>query len=294
MRAKFLILIVLFFISCHQTKDESQKSDHKISRKSVTVIAVRKITYPEKGEAFGTVLPSQKVKIFPRIVGKIIERRVDVGDHVKRNQVLFRMIQDIPGMKFEPEEIITPIDGDVSRIMVEEGSRVTPQTLLLEIVNRERLYFKMYVIPEEFEIVRSVGHFEVTLDVDPGKTYLARLDKVYPEADPKTGMMAVRLQIKASHLIPAGTRGTVSYVRKKFSGFLIPEDAISVEGIHTYVWTVKDGRAHRKRVIPVAYEGKNAICQGNLAEEEMIVFAGWNRLNENDLVKIIKRFGEAG
>lgn len=289
MKCSMVILTILLILSCNSKKENTLGDEINDKHKSVLIAVVEETEVHEYGRSYGKVIPSRTVQIFPRIAGKILERLVEPGDDILEGQLMFKMIQDIPGMKFEPEEIRAPISGSVARIQAEVGSRVTPQTMIAEIINRQMTFFQANIPAEDYMKILNSKKFEIELDSWPGKPLSAKLDRIYPQADPKTAMVQVRFIIQAGMSIPAGIAGVLRYPKNLIRGFAVPLDALSGEGIRHYLWVVRNGVAHRVRVEPVIYENKMVICRGELFSGDSVIVAGWNQIAEKEKVHAVLR-----
>jgi len=66
---------------------------------------------------------------------------------------------------------------------------------------------------------------------------------------------------------------------------LLPSDAIHTENEQSFVWIIKDGKAHKQLVTLGEMNDKGIIAQG-IEEQAMIILNGSEAIKENDLVKI--------
>ena len=94
-----------------------------------------------------------------------------------------------------------PSDGVIAQLGVREGIFVTPATDIMSIAKLD----KVWVIAEVFERQAAwVGpgqHAMVELDYLPGKIWHGTVDYVYPELDPKTRTLRVRLRFDNADLV---------------------------------------------------------------------------------------------
>jgi RND family efflux transporter MFP subunit len=93
-------------------------------------------------------------------------------------------------------------------------------------------------------------------DSYPDRTFEASVIKVYPAADRQKGTIKVEVQLKNPDLkiIKPEMSAKVSFLenagqRNVESMATIPQSAVKVDGSESYVWTVRDGLAHKVGVV---------------------------------------------
>ena len=86
-----------------------------------------------------------------------------------------------------------PSDGVVTRLEVREGMFVKPDTDMFVLANLERVWIEADVLARQSEWLRAGVQARVRLDQLPGRALEGELAYVYPEADPRTRAVRVRL-----------------------------------------------------------------------------------------------------
>ena len=84
-------------------------------------------------------------------------------------------------------------DGVVAHLGVREGIFVTPATNVMSVAQLDRVWVLAEVFERQAAWVRAGQKAEVSLDYLPGDTWQGRVDYVYPELDPQTRALKVRL-----------------------------------------------------------------------------------------------------
>ncbi len=86
-------------------------------------------------------------------------------------------------------------DGVVANLSVREGMYVTPATNVMSIAQLDRVWVLAEVFERQAAWVEAGQAAEVTLDYRPGESWQGRVDYVYPELDPDTRTLKVRLRL---------------------------------------------------------------------------------------------------
>ena len=116
-------------------------------------------------------------------------------------------------------------------------------------------------------------------DSYPDRTFEASVIKVYPAADRQKGTIKVEVQLKNPDLriIKPEMSAKVSFLenagqRNVESMVTIPQSAVKVDGSESYVWTVRDGLAHKVAVVcGKRIESKIQILHGILDGDAVVV-----------------------
>ena len=85
-------------------------------------------------------------------------------------------------------------DGVIAHLGVREGIYVTPSTEVMSIAKLDRVWVIAEVFERQAGWVRAGQDAEVELDYVPGRTWRGTVDYVYPELDPRTRTLRVRLR----------------------------------------------------------------------------------------------------
>jgi membrane fusion protein (multidrug efflux system) len=94
--------------------------------------------------------------------------------------------------------------------------------------------------------------------------------------------------------LPAGMFMHVSVVLVERPAVLIPEQAVLAEGDSTYVFTVQDDRATRRKVqLGQREAGKVEVLEG-LTTGELVVRAGLQRMRDGVAVRMPEPAGTSG
>ena len=87
-------------------------------------------------------------------------------------------------------------DGVVAHLGVREGIFVTPATNVMSIAQLDRVWVLAEVFERQAAWVRAGQTADVSLDYLPGDRWQGRVDYVYPELDPQTRALKVRVRLE--------------------------------------------------------------------------------------------------
>jgi Cu(I)/Ag(I) efflux system membrane fusion protein len=166
-------------------------------------------------------------------------------------------------------------DGVVAHLAVREGIYVTPANEVMSIAELDKVWVLAEVFEREAAWVRPGQMAMVALDYLPGKMWHGTVDYVYPELDPKTRTLTVRIRFDnedemlrpnmfARVIIQAEDTGPVVHV---------PREAVIRGGnIDRVVIALGEGR-FRSRPVTLGIESDDqvAIRSGLEAGEQVVV-----------------------
>lgn len=168
-------------------------------------------------------------------------------------------------------------DGVTALLGVRDGAYVTAATPIVSIASLDDVWITAEVFERQAAWVRPGQRAEVAFDSLPGDTRAASTDYVYPELDPRTRTLRVRLSLAnadgllrphmlARVIIDAGDEAAVVHV---------PKEAVIRGGRHDRVVLALGG--DQFRVVPVRTgieSGDRVAILAGLAEGDRVVTSG--------------------
>jgi Cu(I)/Ag(I) efflux system membrane fusion protein len=149
--------------------------------------------------------------------------------------------------------IPAPASGRIVKKNVVQGSYVTPEMILYEIVDLTKVYIVADVFQDDIGklAVGTVGRYVAAM---PGAEPIeAKVDLIYPEVNAQARTTRVRMQGKneKNGLLP-GQYGYVEFDVPSSKAVLVPRDALIDTGRATYVFVAKGGGRFEPRSVVVA------------------------------------------
>lgn len=93
-------------------------------------------------------------------------------------------------------QIHSPQDGVISELNIREGMHVMPATVIMSIVDLSEVWLIADVFEQQASWVKLGLEANASLSYLPGKTFKGQVDFIYPNLEPKTRSLRVRLKFK--------------------------------------------------------------------------------------------------
>ena len=128
----------------------------------------------------------------------------------------------------------------------------------------------------------------ITFPTLRGRRVDGSVTAVDTKIDPEVGTFTASASIpNPDGIYKAGMRAQIEFenpVRRQV--FVVPDVALIKEGRSFFVYTVKDGVAHRVQVIPEQTRGRYVEIMRGLKEDDMVVVRGQDKIKEGTKVDI--------
>lgn len=264
----------------------------------VEVDAIRRGNIEERLSFTGDIKAKDQILVYPKVAGKLIENKVQEGNRVKKGEVIAIIDRDITGLKFEPAEVTSPIDGIVGRIYLDKGSGVSPPepspsmgTPIAMIVSMNTVKVKINIIERDLPKVKKGQKAEVRVDAYPEEVFVGRLTGLSPVVDLLSRAAPAEISIgNLDHRLKPGYFARVRLLVAEHKDVLvIPEDCILKSGTENYVFVVNGEIARRREVKLGLSEGDRVEVLEGLKEGETIVTVGQQMLKDGAEVKIVTK-----
>jgi membrane fusion protein, multidrug efflux system len=181
-----------------------------------------------------------------------------------------------------------PFAGVVGIRGVDIGARVDDATVLTTLDDLAEIEIEFSVPELFFGRVRRGQLVQATSTAFPGETFTGTIATIDSRIGQVSRAFRVRAVLPNPDLeLPAGMFMHVSVVLEERPAVLIPEQAVLAEGGSTYVFTVANGRAERRKVRLGQREAGVVEVLGGLAAFEMVVHTGLQRLRDGAEVQVL-------
>lgn len=190
-------------------------------------------------------------------------------------------------------QITAPWSGIVSKVMVVEGDYVAPRTPLIEIFDPASLVVRFAVPEAEAQTVSAGKTLSVTLDAYPGKTFSARINRVYPKLDPATRTRLVEAAVSEKVALMPGFFARIKLnVQSRDSAVRVPAEAVLVNATGARVaFVVQAGKAVARKVVTGIESGRMIEIVSGVKPGEQVVVAGNEKLKDGMAVKLLEKKG---
>jgi len=168
-------------------------------------------------------------------------------------------------------------DGVIVRLGVREGIFVTPATEIMSVAQLDKIWVIAEVFERQSGWVKAGQNATVELDYLPGKIWRGVVDYVYPELDPKTRTLKVRLRFdNASTVLRPNMFARVAIEGDAFGDVVhVPREAVIRGGtVNRVVVALGDGRFKAQPVTIGIESGNYVAIRSGLSEGDEVVVSG--------------------
>ena len=173
--------------------------------------------------------------------------------------------------------VTAPQGGIVTGLIAREGMYVTPATELFTIADLSRVWVMVDVYEHQIDWIRPGAPAEITLPAFPGRVWEGEVDYLYPELDPKSRTLRVRLVFaNPEQLLRPNMFAEVKiYAGPRDDVLAVPRDAVITTGQReTVVKALGDGRFQPVDVVTGMRSDGAVEILGGLQEGDEVVVSG--------------------
>ncbi len=248
-------------------------------------------------ELNGDVVSKTTVQTFPDTAGKLSKLYIDLGDKVRKDQVIADVDPSKPGMKYEASPVKAPISGTVTDLPAQVGSTVSPQMSVAQLSKMESLQIRTDVAERFISAIELGLEAVITSDAYPDRIYSGRVAEVSPVVDPQARMMEVKINFtEGSEGLKAGMFVGVKIItEQKENTVKLPVDCVVQRFGEEYVFVVKDAPEEGEKLVSrrsvttgIEIDRKIEILDGLEAGEE-VVYRGQTLLEEGSKVRVVSQ-----
>ncbi len=168
--------------------------------------------------------------------------------------------------------IRSPYTGHVLEKNLLEGQMVRPGERLYRIADLSTIWIEPAVFEQDIPLVRAGQRADVQFDALPGRSFRGRVNFLYPELDPRTRTLRVRIEVPNPRFeIRPGMYGTARIEARAPRGVIVPLAAVLPTGEQDLAFVFRGGGVVPTPVV-VAQRGDSTIMIANgLAAGDTIV-----------------------
>jgi multidrug efflux pump subunit AcrA (membrane-fusion protein) len=221
----------------------------------------------------GIIEPWEQVMVFVKFPGKLIQKNVEEGQIVVKDQVLAYVNIDEIGMESNNYEVKAPLAGIVAMINFDPGSLVAPSAPLMVIMNTDTVKTTVHVIESEIGEVHKGVRATISVPAYPKRTFYGTVSSVHPIVDPMSHTTKIEVQINnRDHTLKPGMSATVVLSLGRHDNVVtVPKDAIIEKLGETYVFLYNNGLAKKSNIQTGYDDGSRVeILQGVNAGDKII------------------------
>jgi RND family efflux transporter MFP subunit len=183
--------------------------------------------------------------------------------------------------QLEDLTIRAPVDGVISRRLVNEGEIVSPNARLMDLAALDTVYFEALVPEQEARLLRPGAACQVSVDAVPGRRFRGAVREIINVVDKDSRMFRARIAVLGGgERLPVGAsaRGRIQ-VRSYASVVAAPRDAVHTEAGGSYAWLAVESpegglTARRQAVALGLMEPEFVEVRSGLQEGDRVITSG--------------------
>ena len=201
--------------------------------------------------------------------------------------------------------VVAPQSGVIDNLNIREGVFVKPGTTVMSVGSLEQVWVEAEVFERQVFQVSAGLPVSMTLDFLPGRSWLGKVDYVYPTLNAKTRTVKLRLRFdnKSKELKPNMFAEVVIHTKSEGDALLVPKEAIIRTGsVDRVVLALGEGRFKSIDVnlgrfddqfAEIAYglkEGERVVTSAQfLLDSESSKTSDFKRMNHDDAPSVVNR-----
>ena len=193
--------------------------------------------------------------------------------------------------------VVSPVDGFVSRRLLDQGAFAGANTVILSVVEISTVRLVANLVEKDFRRVRPGVLAEVEVDAFQGETFKGEVSRVSPVFDPatRTASMEIEVPNPGFRLKPGMYARVKLTVERKLNALSIPRNAVvDLEGKRG-VFLVPDGQTARFNEIETGLQDGDRIeVLSGLDDGQRVVTFGALALRDGDRVTLADQAGKGG
>ena len=192
--------------------------------------------------------------------------------------------------------LVSPASGVVTRLNAQEGMFVKPDMEIFTIADLTKIWVMVDIFEHQIDWLAEGLSAEINVPAYPGRTWEGKVEYIYPELDPKSRTLRVRLAFdNPAGLLKANMfADVVIYGGPKHDALVIPQEALIETGERASVVTaLGEGRFQPVDVVTGMRRGGRVEILSGLKEGDQIVTSGQFLIDsESSLRASFSRMGE--
>jgi Cu(I)/Ag(I) efflux system membrane fusion protein len=173
--------------------------------------------------------------------------------------------------------VLAPGDGVITQLMAREGMFVSPSSEMFTIADVSEVWVLVDVFENQMGWLETGMGATIKVPAHPGHVWEGKVDYIYPELDPRSRTLRVRLSFPNPKrlLKPNMFAEVVIYGGPKSDALTIPREALIVTGEReSVVKALGEGRFQPVNVVTGMQRGDQVEILSGLADGDEIVVSG--------------------
>lgn len=184
--------------------------------------------------------------------------------------------------------IRSPVEGYVTRRLIEVGDRVTAGQQVFTIEDFSPLLIRVYVPTVDIINLKTGMSARITTDILKRKTFSGTVKLINPRIDVQSGTVKVTVEVfdDTQALKPGMFVEVKIAVTKNPRALAVPKKALVYEQNQSWVFVFRQGQAFRRLIKTGISEGENLEVLEGLESGEKVVVVGVENLKDGMKVRL--------
>ena len=200
-------------------------------------------------------------------------------------------MERIASKNLEDCKLYAPYAGVIARKEVETGENVMPGMPVAQLVTASNLRIKIAVPETEISFIEVGQEAVVRVSALGGRTFEATVAEKGIVAHPLSRSYDVKLKVEGREagLLPGMVADVSIRLSEAGEGFrcVIPANVVQLDEKNTtFVWTVKNGKAHKQEVVCGEYQADGVAVLSGLSPSDSIITEGQQKVCEGTEVRL--------
>lgn len=289
----FFVLLLLFIayrILGRVLREEKTQPATTVTGIPVAVTEVWRKHIEETLVLTGDVRGLNEARVYPRVPGRLLRKVKEVGDLVKKDEVVALVDRDEPALQFAAAEVSSPLDGVLTRYYLDVGAAVTPSTPVCEVADISPVKIVVKVSEKDLPRVKLAQLARFTIDAYPGQTFSGRVTEISEALSlaSRSAEVEIRSDNPGQKLKPGMFAKVEIVLSVHQNSVVVPRDAVAELGGNYYAFVIQNQVAHRRDLrVGIIKPDELEILSG-LSPAETLVTLGWHNLTEGTKVEIVE------
>jgi RND family efflux transporter MFP subunit len=192
--------------------------------------------------------------------------------------------------QLENATVRSPVNGVISKRLIEEGSFLMPSVPVFLILEQNRMVFTVSVAEKDVLKLYAGQKADISIDAFSGKPFSGNIRGISAAPDLSGRYMVETVLSNSGGKLRAGMSGQAVFVHEiSESGFVIPRKCITGSVRDGKIFTVSGDSVTSKRVKALSLNQTEALVTEGITATDRIVLSGQINLQEGSKVRIINQ-----
>jgi len=286
LRTLLIPAIALFVAVGCGPKDAPRKRNLQ----SVAFETARRQTVTRTIGLLGTVEGETQATAMSKIAGKVTSIARPEGSWANEDDPIAYVVNDIPGMDYQPGPVRAPIAGYVGKVYVEVGQSVAPGVPVAVVTNYgNRVTVKARIGDQDLRFVKPGAPATISVTAFPDTVFSGRVTVVAPVLDQLSRTATVEMSVSNTgrKLVPGMACGVQLTLEQKTDVVALPRVALFTNG-YTRVAVLDDSTARFRDVTTGLVGDRLVEVTSGLEPDELVITTGKERIEDGDKVRPVE------